>query len=52
MATKKQPPKKRLPLPLKPPKVEPSPNAYTRKRKHSKKWTETENAADKTGGEP
>ena len=31
-------PAPRLPLPQKPPKSEPKPNAYTRKEKHVKDW--------------
>ena len=44
MATKKGPVKNRykprIPLPPKPPKAEPSPNAYNRKDKHKRDWDE------------
>lgn len=43
-------PKKRIPLPVKPPKAETKPNAYTRKQKHPKKWQEPDNASDESGG--
>jgi hypothetical protein len=33
-------PKKRIPLPVKPPKVEPDPKAYNRQEKHKKDWAE------------
>jgi hypothetical protein len=39
--TKPKPVKPRIPLPQKPPKAEPKPNAYTRQDKHRKNW-ETE----------
>ena len=42
---KPKPVKPRIPLPLKPPKVEPNPKVYTRVDKHKKKW-ETEREDD------
>lgn len=33
-------PKKRIPLPTKPPKVEPDSKAYNRNEKHKKDWRE------------
>lgn len=51
-ATKKKPKvKKRIPLPLKPPKVEPKPNAYDRKPKHRKDWQGIDDAPEQTGRE-
>ncbi len=40
MSGKKKKPsvKKRIPLPLKPPKVEPNPKAYKRHDKHPQDW--------------
>lgn len=43
-AKKNQVPKKRIPLPTKPPKVEPKPNAYKRKVKHPGKWLDPDDA--------
>jgi hypothetical protein len=44
MASKKGPEKNRykprIPLPQKPPKAEPKPNAYDRKDKHKRDWTD------------
>lgn len=37
-AKKKPKVKKRIPLPLKPPKIEPNPKAYKRREKHPKEW--------------
>lgn len=34
--------KKRIPLPLKPPMVEPNPKAYKRHEKHHKAWQQEE----------
>lgn len=48
-AKKKQVPKKRIPLPSKPPKVEPKPNAYKRKIKHPEKWLEPDDATKAAG---
>ena len=42
MAGKKKTVKKRIPLPLKPPKVEPDPKAYKRREKHAKDWQQGE----------
>ncbi len=35
--------KKRIPLPLKPPKAEPNPKAYKRRDKHAQDWREGDN---------
>ena len=43
MALRKKKPKAplpRIPMPTKPPKVEPNPNVYTRKPKHKQDWEE------------
>lgn len=43
---KKQTVKKRIPLPLKPPKVEPNPKAYSRQEKHAKDWQQGDERED------
>lgn len=47
---KKKSVKKRIPLPLKPPKVEPNPKAYKRRDKHPLDWQQQQQGDEREAG--